>query len=278
MICVDGCEYPDDCSASKAGYNARIDCTLSNKFVSGPSGNLYKAFEQLSTNWTAANQAVKALATRCKMKAHLVTISSEEEDVFINELARSIHGDFSLYPTSFVVGGHQNENSSDFKEPGGGWEWVNNEGPISTATHPLPNKYSNWAPKEPNDFRNQYQNPQHLAENLLTIGRFIDSTKWNDEFPGPFIRGYIVEVEVDPTVVFNTCDSMVENLRLPPLSKECPPRPISSLLKGCATYNQHDVVFDGCVEHIALKLENEGFITKEERILMINNLRGCYGI
>lgn len=110
----------------------------------------------------------------------------------------------------------------------------------------------------------------------MTVGR-LDSTVsgsagratgWNDEFEGRFIRGYIVEVEVEPTLVINNCDTEVENLRLPPVSKDCPPGQLSSLIEGCAEYNQGPL-FDSCVTHIANELKRVGLITEKERQMIV---------
>ena len=66
-------------------------------------------------------------------------------------------------------------NSPTFEEPGGSWEWVNDEGPIPTETHPVPGVYSNWGPDEPNNFMSQPQNPKPLLKNHMTVGR-LDKT------------------------------------------------------------------------------------------------------
>jgi hypothetical protein len=102
---------------------------------------------------------------------------------------------------------------------------------ITTKTYSNAELYSNWAPKEPNDLCNQPQNPDHLPENHMTVGQRDTSladnvgkaTGWNDEFKGPYIWGYIVEVEAESTVIYKNCDSKVDNLCLPPVRKECPP-------------------------------------------------------
>jgi len=276
MVCRDGCEYRNYCLAQQAGYTPRDDCYYSNKFESGPGGNLYKVFDELKITWTEASNTVKALADKCGIDVHLATISSGEEDVFVHELGRAFHA--YQGQTSFWIGGFQNLSSPEYKEPGGGWEWVNGEGRISTGTHPIAGKYSNWAPKEPNDFRNQPQNPDHLPEDHMTVCRRDNNissdkgkaTGWNDEFEGSFIRGYIVEVEVqEPTVIYKDCNTKVDNLRLPPVSKECPPASISSLIEGCAKYNA-DPILDDCVRHIADKLVSAGLITSEERDSIVN--------
>ena len=280
VVCPDGCEYPDRCLASEAGYLPRRDCRYSNEFVSGPSGNLYKAFEKLFTTWTAANADVQALVDACGVTAHLATVTSLEEDIFIHELGRQFHS-YDTLPQSFWIGGFQNVDSPLFEEPGGGWEWQNNEGPIPTTTHPISGKYENWGAKEPNDFRNQPTNTEHLPENHMTVCRFDVSpaasvgkaTGWNDEFLTGPIRGYIVEVEVKTLNIYG-CDSKVENLRLPPLSDGCPPGPISSLIEGCAEYidiTTRNDDFLQCVTQFTTELVHAGLITSEES----NRIRAC---
>ena len=165
-------------------------------------------------------------------------------------------------------------NSTIFQEPGGGWEWLNKEGKIPTSTHPISGKYGNWGSNEPNDFRNQPTNPDHLPENHMTICRFDanrsdkevggKATGWNDEFQAGPIRGYMVEVEMDPTVVIFGCDSQVENLRLPSPSRECPPGQISKLIDDCLSYGGTPSQTFECVKGVTDRLKSEGFITVDE--------------
>ena len=99
VVCPDGCKYPNECLASVAGY---AKCRHSNEFVLGPGGNLYKAFEKRGITWDMANAAVNTLSDKCITKAHLVTITSPDEDIFVHELGRAFHA--YIFPTSFWVG------------------------------------------------------------------------------------------------------------------------------------------------------------------------------
>lgn len=292
MVCFNNCEYPNACAAAAHIFLSIENCCHLNEFVSGPNGNLYKAFEKREVTWSTANESVNALANRCGIEAHLATILSLEEDVFVHELGRGLHF-YYWSPKGFWVGGFQNVKSQEFKEPGGEWEWLNNEGPISTPTHPIFKKYENWAQKEPNDFRRQPTNTANLPENHMTVCthdtyRTADegkATGWNDEFPGAFIRGYIVEVEVaNPTVFVKLwvgptsvgfCDSNVDNLRLPsPVG--CPPRPISSLVEGCEEHNpldSHPLEFKACMTHITMALVNAGYVTAVEKKSIMDCVR-----
>ena len=101
---------------------------------------------------------------------------------------------------------------------------------------------------------------------LTFLGKAIG---WNDEFEGPYICENIVEVEVRPTVISKNCDTEVDNLCLPPVSKECPPWKISSLMEGGTKYNAEPILYD-CVFHIVSELKLAGLITEEERVSIMS--------
>jgi len=249
-------------------------------FVSGPGGNLYKALGHRQIAWNEANDEAQALAEECGVNLHLATISSLEEDILVHQLARRNH--LYVLRKSYWIGGFQNVDSPDFQEPDGGWEWLNNEGPIS-------GEYENWGPDEPNDNRFQgHFNPDKKPEDHLTVGRYdtqriVDNGKatgWNDEIIVEYISGYIVEVEVEPTVIIDGCDSQVENLRVPSAwYSECPMRPISTLigLDGCMKYQHphssislfHPDAFPECVTQIANRLRDADLISDEENDKML---------
>jgi hypothetical protein len=68
-------------------------------------------------------------------------------------------------------------------------------------------------------------------------------------------------VEAESTVIYKNCDSKVDNLCLPPVRKECPPGQISSLIEGCAKYNDEP---DSCIMHIISELKLAGLINEEK--------------
>lgn len=146
-------------------------------------GRHYQVYAAKGISWTTAEAAAGA-ATYGGVSGHLVTITSEAEDAFVDMLRSQAYLD---RPEAWA-GGFQQSGST---EPGDGWMWINNEGPISTPQAPLPS-YSNWQSGEPND--------QH-AEKYLGVGHG-GNFGWNDEQALGNIGGYIVEFDtataIDP--------------------------------------------------------------------------------
>jgi hypothetical protein len=154
------------------------------KAEGGFEGRWYQVYEAKGITWDDANAAAIA-ATHNAVQGHLATITAAAEDMYVDALRR----DAMLEKPEAWVGGRQKDGSN---EPGEGWMWINNEGPISTAQAPLPS-YSNWLDHEPNN-----QN----VEKYLGVG-LGNRFGWNDEQALGNIGGFVVEfdnaVPVDPS-------------------------------------------------------------------------------
>ncbi len=121
-------------------------------------------------DWNSANLAAQS-NVRNGVPGHLATITSAEEDALIDGLRKAV------VQGQVWVGGFQPQGSP---EPGGGWTWVNGEGPIpSTNTEPA---YANWSPGEPNDSGNEWG---------LCVG--FNNAGWNDEANLSGVNGYVIE-------------------------------------------------------------------------------------
>ena len=98
------------------------------------------------------------------------------------------------------MGGYQ---EPALAEPGGGWRWVNNEGPFS-GSNGNPD-FTSWAAGEPNNSGG--------IENHLTVGRYPDNLYgWNDEGAAlGSIGGFIVEYDVPRTAAVHAVPRNVRN-------------------------------------------------------------------
>jgi len=140
------------------------------------NGHYYEVIADDSISWDDADAAAMSMTFLGKF-GHLATITSGDEDVFIESLRK----DTSL--GEVWVGGFQDPLTT----PGAGdnWTWVNGEG-----TFPGNNLgiiYANWDSSEPND--------NGGPESYLGIGLFGDDRGWNDERPLSNIDGYVVEFD-----------------------------------------------------------------------------------
>jgi formylglycine-generating enzyme required for sulfatase activity len=90
--------------------------------------------------------------------AHLVTLTSSEENAFAANLA----------PGQFLLGGYQDVTSPSYSEPSGGWRWVTNEPWVFTAWNPGEPQNGSW--------------PDLRGEHYLAWWRFGSPTSplWND--------------------------------------------------------------------------------------------------
>ena len=139
-------------------------------------GRIYQVYAAKRITWQQADTFAKTV-TIDGVVGHLATITSAAEDATIDRL----RNEAQLQSPEAWVGGTQTDGAG---EPGAGWMWVNNEGPISTSDFPLPS-YSNWLPNEPND-RN--------TEKFLAVG-LRGALGWNDEQALGNIGGFVVEFD-----------------------------------------------------------------------------------
>lgn len=169
-------------------------------------GRYYEVVAHPGINWDAARESASG---RCfsgdpqqpatgavgqpecegRVRGHLATITSAAEDVFLESLRQCA----VLKRPEVWVGGFQEESCAP--QPGCGWQWVNDEGPVSTPGFPLPS-YSNWLDDEPNNLGGK---EKHLGIGLG--GRF----GWNDEGNLGNIGGYIVEYDTSSNVSVIQC-------------------------------------------------------------------------
>jgi hypothetical protein len=154
----------------------------------GPNGHYYDYFLAPGILWDDAKAATETQTFGC-LQGHLATITSLDEDVFLENLRQQFVVQSGLSAGGvyeFWAGGFQ---LRDQATPGDGWFWVNNEGPIS-GVNSGPG-FANWGAGEPNDCSGIEAN----VENQLALGRF-SALGWNDEGCAPgFIFGYVVEYE-----------------------------------------------------------------------------------
>ncbi len=161
----------------------------------GPSGHLYEVvLAENGITWPDAKAAAESRG-RGGVVSHLATITSYEEDLFLERLRQTSKPDRDY--GQLWVGGYQKKDPPDFWEPSGGWVWVNNEGPISGYNWGYPyGTYANWLWGEPN---NTFADVGG-SEDYLAIGLY-DNFGWNDD--GYYgngqhdgtLGGYIVEYE-----------------------------------------------------------------------------------
>lgn len=163
------------------------------------NGHTYQVIIDPGIGWDDANDAAQLMTFEGK-QGHLATITSFEEDEFIDGLRQGTPGinlSGGIAESQLWVGGFQ---AADSQEPGGGWEWVNNEGAIPTPQSPISGKYSNWRAGEPNDAGG---NERHLAIGWGNL--FV----WNDGGGAEnyAMYGYVVEFDGVGTVPAETCRS-----------------------------------------------------------------------
>ncbi|MEX2124360.1 MAG: hypothetical protein WD795_10755 [Woeseia sp.] len=193
---------------------AFMPATLLAAPVYGPidefDGRHYQVVVHNGVSWASAKTAAEA-QTFEGVAGHLATLTSEAEDIFVESL-RSGAG---LSNAEVWVGGSQ--QSCIPEAPGCGWQWLNDEGPISTPQEPLLS-YSNWLANEPND------NTGPGSEQHLGIG-LGDVFGWNDEGALGNIGGYVIEYDtatiVDPVLCLSGgpgCETTAgQTMTLPPV-------------------------------------------------------------
>jgi hypothetical protein len=122
--------------------------------------------------WYEARAAAESLSFG-GYRGHLATITSLDENQFIwnQVIGPARQGRFD-----FTLGGYQDLNAPDYREPGGGWRWVTGEPFVLTL----------WAPGEPNNGAGI----QHVLQFWQAQG-----DRWDDDQSGPRAAPYIVEYE-----------------------------------------------------------------------------------
>ena len=168
-------------------------------------GRHYQIVKYNGVSWDTADADARAQIFE-GVNGHLATLTSEAEDIFVE----SLRAEATLSRPEVWVGGFQN---SCTPEPGCGWRWVNDEGPISTPQVPLLS-YSNWQTGEPNNLN---------IEKFLAIG-LGNNFGWNDEQALGNIGGYVIEFDtatiIDPSecIAGSGCETTTgQTLLIPPV-------------------------------------------------------------
>lgn len=142
------------------------------------TGHYFEVYESPGVSWSVANDCAIA-KTYSGVPGHLATITSSSEDAWVDNLRATQSGLGQVW-----VGGLQQPGAT---EPGGGWGWVNDEGPFPGDNNGP--AYANWNAAEPNNSGN--------VESHLAIGRYGAGGGWNDEGVAPgSIAGFVVEYDV----------------------------------------------------------------------------------
>src|SRR5688500_3524556 len=143
--------------------------------VEGPNGHFYQVVLVPGISWTQAKLKAEE-AVFNGVHGHLATITSPEEDQFIESLRQQASpGGYN----AVWIGGFQHPDAFSMTDR---WYWVNGEGavPMNGGTG-----YANWQPGEPNDYSGQ-------QEDFLSTGHF-NQFGWNDETGQHLNYGYVVE-------------------------------------------------------------------------------------
>ncbi len=152
--------------------------------INPQTGHYFQIYASTGVSWSDANDCAagktySGVPGVPAVHGHLATITSSSEDAWVDGLRATKSGLGQVW-----VGGFQAPNSS---EPGGGWGWVNDEGPFPGDNNGP--AYANWNSVEPNNSSN--------VESHLTLGRYGPGGGWNDEGVAPdSIAGFIVEYDV----------------------------------------------------------------------------------
>jgi hypothetical protein len=153
------------------------------------NGHYYEVYQYPGFSWDSANSYVQTLDSYDGVQGHLATLTSYDEDYYVDWLRRSA-GLGEVW-----VGGLQPPGRAQDE----GWFWANGEGPIpGKNTDP---GYSHWLGGEPNDSGGD--------ERYLGIG-LGDAFGWNDEGAFGNIAGFVVEystlIELPPIDVSDCID------------------------------------------------------------------------
>jgi hypothetical protein len=171
--------------------------------INPETGHTFELFKYQGISWDEAQACVDLLPTQGGplTPKHLATITSSSENAWI--VAELLTPNLPIVfgeedsRTQVWVGGYQDpSDEQNYSEPGGGWRWVNNEGPFSGVNGGI--SYTNWAPGEPNDAGEVPGSENHMA-----LGRYEDYALWNDEGGLGLIGGFIVEYDTPRTA--NEC-------------------------------------------------------------------------
>ena len=144
------------------------------------NGHWYDVIIQPGISWGSARTGAQALGAGWD----LATITSAAEQAFVASLV-SPNGPNPI--VEYWIGGFQPTGS---QEPGGNWQWINNEG-LFWNNGAVPGMYANWGSVEPNNSG---------GEAFLAMdNRYLWG--WNDNTSSLYaVNGYVAESAIpEPT-------------------------------------------------------------------------------
>jgi hypothetical protein len=143
--------------------------------TAGPDGHYYAVVLEPNLLWEDA-RIEAAASTFNGLHGYLATITSQEEDQFIDSLRRQVSSNSIVW-----VGASQHTNALS---SGDGWVWINGEGVLQGQNGGA--TYSNWLPGEPNDAGGPN------SEQFLAVGS-SNRFGWSSEPDNRQVQGYVVE-------------------------------------------------------------------------------------
>ena len=207
--------------------------------VRGANGHFYTLISDPNILWAEARDAAAA-TLRCGQPGHLVTITSQEEQDFLVSA-------FGAGPLGTKWLGAYQPVSTDVAT---GWVWITGE----------PFSFTQWNPGEPN-------NGYYGALGYEDAAVFWTAGRWNDA-PSPYpyygAGGYVVEWDVDATVIIDGCDTGVANAVVDEITL-CT---ISDLIAECAAGATNHGDFVSCVAKVTNALKKAGVITGAQKGLI----------
>jgi hypothetical protein len=170
-------------------------------------GRFYQVVIANKITWQAAKAAAEQseldLGNGAKVKGHLATIGSPEEDAFVHQLRRdTLNAPHApVTGTELWVGGFQEPCVTDTPEPGCGWVWLNGE---AIAEENTDSPYTNWQNGEPNNLIRSPSADALADEDFLAIG-LGGADGWNDEGFLPNVFGFLIEYGDKVTIPATSC-------------------------------------------------------------------------
>ena len=159
------------------------------KVSEGGNGHWYLPTTQVFDHFRDASAWAQARG------AHLVTLTSSEENAFAANLA----------PGDFLLGGYQDVTSTSYSEPSGGWRWVTNEPWVFTAWNPGEPQNGGWP-----DLRGEhylawwrYGSPTNPLWN--DVGNDMTVPPWNVPWNLPAIVEWSADCNNDGIVDYGQC-------------------------------------------------------------------------
>ena len=193
-------------------------------------------------NWEDAKSMAET-SNLCGHQAHLATLTTNDENRFVQNLVRNIDGNNADY----WLGGFQPETA---EEPNGGWTWVGNEGTLDDTF---------------DDFSNNEPNDGGSGEDCLAM-RLGKGFRWDDQKCHSTLR-YIEEVNLQNTVVIDGCDSGIAELLAN--TSACTFVIGPAVLAACDT-RQNSANFSTCAETVLDKFVEQGVLSTLEKESILN--------